>query len=248
MKVNVFNLIILDESGSMESIKKPALDGLNETLQSIQSAQETHKELQQHYVTLVAFNSGGIKTIFDQVAISGIRMLNSQDYQPNNCTPLYDAMGNSLSKLRHQLDNQEKNQVLVTIITDGYENASKEYSGKMIKNLVQELKELGWVFTYIGANQDVDAVADSLSVSNRIHFAANPKGMDCMMERERSSRNRFYNKVSASLFDEDVDLQGGFFEDESENSDKESKTSKEFKKSEETNRFSLKNLFRSGNK
>jgi Mg-chelatase subunit ChlD len=226
MKVNVFNLIILDESGSMESIKKPALDGLNETLQSIQSAQETHKELQQHYVTLVAFNSEKIKTIFDQAAISGIRMLKKHDYHPDCATPLYDAMGNSLSKLRHQLDNKEKNQVLVTIITDGYENASKEYNGKMIKNLVQELKDLGWVFTYIGANQDVEAVADSLSIDNRICFDADPEGMNFMMKRERSSRSKFYARVSESLFDEEVNLQAGFFEEENENSDKEQKTSK----------------------
>ena len=43
---------------------------------------------------------------------------------------------------------------LVTVITDGYENASREYTGKMIKDLVSRLDEKGWVFTYIGANQD----------------------------------------------------------------------------------------------
>jgi hypothetical protein len=226
MKVNVFNLIILDESGSMEPIKKPSIDGLNETLQSIRSAQETHQELQQHYVTLVSFNSGCIRNIFDQVSISEIRMLNDHDYQPNNCTPLFDAMGNSLSKLRYQLDNKEKNQVLVTIITDGYENASKEYNGKMIKKLVQKLKGLGWVFTYIGANQDVDAVADSLSVDNKISFSADSEGMHCMMAKERSSRAIFYNKVSESLSNNEVDLQANFFEDEPEQSQKEDKPKK----------------------
>lgn len=211
MKVNVFNLIILDESGSMASIKKPSLDGLNETLQSIRSAQETHHELQQHFVSLVSFNSGGIRPIFENVPALGIRMLNNRDYQPDNCTPLYDAMGNSLSKLRYQLDSKEKNQVLVTIITDGYENASKEYTGKMIKNLVEELKALGWVFTYIGANQDVDAVADAISVENRLRFDADEQGMECMMKTERSSRQIFYSKVSEKLFDERVNLHADFF-------------------------------------
>jgi Mg-chelatase subunit ChlD len=143
MKVNVFNLIILDESGSMESIKKPALDGLNETLQSIQSAQKTHKDLQQHYVSLISFNSAGIKTFLDKVPVSEIRLLTKKDYQPSNSTPLFDAMGYGLTNLRKNLDEQKTNQVLVTIITDGCENASKEYNGKMIKSLVQELKELG---------------------------------------------------------------------------------------------------------
>jgi Mg-chelatase subunit ChlD len=216
MKVNVFNLIILDESGSMESIKKPAIDGLNETLQSIRSAQETHKELQQHFVTLVSFNSGGTRVILDHVSASEIRMLTSRDYQPNNCTPLYDAMGNSLSKLRYRLDSKENNQVLVTIITDGYENASKEYTGKMIKNMVEELKALEWVFTYIGANQDVDAVADSISVENKLRFEANELGVDRMMAKERASREVFYCKVSENFLGNKVDLKSKFFEEDDE--------------------------------
>jgi uncharacterized protein YegL len=216
MKVNVFNLIILDESGSMRSIKKPALDGLNETLQSIRTAQKTHKDLQQHYVTLVTFNSNGIKirTIFDQVTVSGIRKLKSRDYQPYDGTPLYDAMGNSLSKLRNQLNKKEKNQVLVTIITDGKENDSQEYSGKRIKNLVKKLKKSGWVFTYIGANQDVDAVAGSLSINNRMRFDADETGVQRMIYTGIRCRIAFYDRVSESLSDEDVDLQNGFFEDQ----------------------------------
>jgi len=57
MKVNVFNLILFDESGSMESIRKPAIESLNETLQSIQRAQSVHQEYQKHFVTLVCFNA-----------------------------------------------------------------------------------------------------------------------------------------------------------------------------------------------
>ena len=115
MKVKVYNLIILDESGSMQSIHKPAVDGLNETLQSIQSAQETHKELQEHFVTIVFFNSNSIRTIMENKPISQIEMLQHKNFIPTACTPLYDAMGISLSKLRYQLDENEKNQVLVTI-------------------------------------------------------------------------------------------------------------------------------------
>jgi hypothetical protein len=212
MKVNVFNLIILDESGSMESIKKPSLTGLNETLQSIQNAQETHRELQNHFVTLVSFNSDRVKTILDLAPASDIRMLTGRDYQPNSCTPMYDAMGSSLSKLRHQLNENEKNQVLVTIITDGYENASIEYSDKMIKHLVEELKHADWVFTYIGANHDVTAVADSLSVNNKMSFNADEAGVLCMLEKERSSRSNFFRKVSAKLFDSSINLQEDYFE------------------------------------
>ena len=64
MKTRIFNLIILDESGSMQSIKTAALNGMNETLQSISNAQKKHED-QEHVVTLVSFNSDAVKTICD---------------------------------------------------------------------------------------------------------------------------------------------------------------------------------------
>lgn len=216
MKVKVCNLIILDESGSMQSIHKPAIDGLNETLQTIQLAQKTHDELQEHCVTMVFFNSNEMRTIIENKPIEQVELLRMSDFAPSACTPLYDAMGITLSKLRYQLDKNEKTQVLVTVITDGCENASKEYSGKMIKNLVHDLKRIGWVFAYIGANQDVDEVADSMSIDNRMCFEASYAGSRVMAKKLNKSRGHFYAKLSDSLFDEDVDLQKDFFEEKKE--------------------------------
>ncbi|MDH6343044.1 uncharacterized protein YegL [Parabacteroides sp. PFB2-12] len=213
MKVRVYNLIILDESGSMQSIHRESVNGLNETLQTIQSAQKAHGELQEHLVTLVFFNSNGIRTILENRPIEEVKLLKMEDFSPNACTPLFDAMGSTLSKLRYQLNKEEKHQVLVTIITDGEENSSREYSGKMIKNMVGELKELGWVFAYIGANQDVDKVAESMNIENRMCFEASPEGSRRMAQRLSRSRSGFYNRISEQLFDKDINLQDNFFED-----------------------------------
>jgi hypothetical protein len=214
MKVKVYNLIILDESGSMQSIHKPAVDGLNETLQSIQSAQKAYKECQEHFVTVVFFNSNGIRTIMEDRPVSPnhqMMTLKMNKFNPSACTPLYDAMGISLSKLRYRLDKDQQSQVLVTVITDGYENASQEYSGKMIKNLVSELKDMGWVFAYIGANQDVDAVADSMSINNRMAFEANPKQSQRMF-RVLGARNlEFCERVELKRCGAKIDLQENFF-------------------------------------
>ena len=211
-KVKVFNLIILDESGSMESIKKPAVDGLNETVQTIRSAQEKHQNEQEHFITLVVFNSNGIRTIFDNSPVSNVKEIKYADYLPNACTPLYDAMGLSLTKLKYQLSDAAKSQVLVTIITDGYENSSKEYDGRMIKKLVKELKSQDWFFVYIGANQDVDAVAESMAINNALSFCADDTGTKDMMKKTHSARKSFYQKISEKLFDEKVDVQSNFFE------------------------------------
>jgi uncharacterized protein YegL len=213
MKTKIFNLIILDESGSMESIKKAAIDGLNETIQSIQSAQKKHEEVQEHYVTFVSFNTEAIRTVFENRPVTEVELI--KDYQPNAGTPLYDAMGISLTKLRQQLNKEEQYQVLVTIITDGEENASREYTGMAIKKLVEELKKQGWVFTYIGTNQNVDAVADSLSIDNKLNYAYSLSGTEDMLNKERRFRERFFNKVSASPDDPNIDLQKAYFDNES---------------------------------
>lgn len=204
MKQRVFNLIILDESGSMSSIKRQAIDGVNETIQTIRSAQMKYED-QVHYITLVSFNSDSIKTIYDNVESGRIEELTDAQYQPACGTPLFDAMGNALTELRRNVADNDA--VLVTVITDGYENASREYDRKAIKSLVEDLKTKGWVFTYIGANQDVDAVATTISITNTLSFSADKEGTSAMFARERKARSRWIdriaNKVSPTIMAND---------------------------------------------
>ncbi len=196
MKTRIFNLIIIDESGSMQSIKKEAIDSVNETIQTIRSAQKKH-ENQEHFVSLVTFNDG-VKTIYECVPVDEVKELTTEAYQPDCCTALYDAMGMSLNALRKKVAEDDK--VLVTVVTDGYENASKEYSGKAIKALVDELKAKGWVFAYIGANQDVEAVAATISITNTLHFSATSAGTVAMSGKLSSARDKLYNRISNDCF------------------------------------------------
>ena len=189
----VFNLIILDESGSMASIAKQAVSGLNETFQTIGNAQKEHKE-QKHFISFVTFNSVRIRTVMDRMPVDSSKQMEWTDYQPNDCTPLYDAMGQSIKKLRNYVGKDDV--VLVTIITDGYENASREYNGRDIKELVSSLKKKGWVFAYIGTNQDVDAVADEIGIRSRMAFEYSAEGAACMFREERSSKQAFFNRLS----------------------------------------------------
>jgi len=209
MKTRIFNLIIIDESGSMQSIKKEAIDSVNETIQTICSAQKKHEE-QEHFVSLVTFNDD-VKTVHDCVPVSEVTELTSETYQPACCTALYDAMGLSVNALRKKVADVDK--VLVTVVTDGYENASKEYSGKAIKALVDELKAKGWVFAYIGANQDVEAVAASISITNTMNFEATCVGTTAMSEKLGRSRSRWFDKIAHGLSLPEED-NCNFFEEE----------------------------------
>ena len=188
----VFNLIILDESGSMSSIAKQAVSGLNETFQTIRNAQKEHQE-QQHFISFVTFNSAKIRTVMNRQAVDSDKKLKWTAYRPDECTPLFDAMGRSLNELKGHVG--EEDVVLVTIITDGYENASREYSGRDIKNLVAQLKEKGWVFAYIGTNQDVDAVADDMGIRSRMHYEYSDLGASEMFRTESRSKREFFARL-----------------------------------------------------
>lgn len=211
MKTRIFNLVILDESGSMGAIKTYAINSVNETLQTIRAAAHENEELEQK-VLLVTFNTRA-KTLCDCASADEATELTADTYLPNGCTALYDAMGMSLSHLRTQVAETDK--VLVTIITDGMENASREYSGKAIKELVNELKSKGWVFAYIGANHDVEAAADNIGVTNRMKYHPDADGIAEMSEKLKRARKRFMLLHHPDRdWSKDVDADYDFFKED----------------------------------
>lgn len=195
--MRIYNLIITDESGSMQSIKRSAIDSVNETLQTIEAAQQKHKD-QEHLVTMVNFNSY-VTMVCDCVPVSQVKELDEETYRPACSTALYDAIGSSLTSLHRKVGKGDK--VLVTVVTDGYENASREYNGASIKALVDELKNEGWVFAYIGANHDVEAVAATISITNVMHFQASVQGTKDMSRKLSSARERLFDKMGDCSFD-----------------------------------------------
>lgn len=181
--MNIYNVIILDESGSMSSIYRSTLASINEVLSGIRKNQQENPE-QSHYVTIVTFEGdgmAGVKTRRDRVPIEAIDPFTEKDYQPGGCTPLYDAMGKTLHALEGIVRAEDK--VMATVITDGMENSSQEYSGRTIKNMVSRLREKGWVLAYIGANQDSVEVARELNIANAMDFDATDEGMVKMRKR-----------------------------------------------------------------
>lgn len=195
---NIYNLIILDESGSMTSIYEQALGGANETIQTIRSAQASAAD-QKQFLTFVTFDSGdreSVRTIIDTMPIAQVKDLTKDDYRPNGCTPLYDAMGKSLTALEQKVT--EDDQVLVTIITDGMENSSREYSGAGVCEIVKRLRAKGWTFVYIGANQDAVEVAKSMNIDNAMNFQATHEDTRRMWNEYRESTSGYYEKVRMS--------------------------------------------------
>lgn len=204
----MYNLIIIDESGSMSVIHREALAGLNETMTTCKLTQKQHPELEQR-ITLVSFDSTKYKIHYDNAPVYKTRKLTGRDYMPMGGTPLYDAIGKSISRLDAQVGADDM--VLVTIITDGEENCSREYNLRMVKNLIKKQKKQGWTFTLIGTdNLDVQGMAGSLAIDNHLSFAEDETGTTEMFRSERKARTRFYDRCaegikmpSGSFFNED---------------------------------------------
>lgn len=194
----IINLIILDASGSMESIYNQALSGVNETIQTIRMGQKEHPELQQ-CITLSSFNSGRnyLNVKYSVTPIDEAKEITRNDYVVGGCTALYDAMGEMISELKRKLTEEDR--MLVTVITDGYENASTHWSGPQIKSLVDELRHEGWTFTYMGANQDVEAVAGSMGIRNSLAFEATEEGVKRCIRTDRRCRFHVIDKMVKDL-------------------------------------------------
>ena len=140
----VHNLIIVDESGSMEVIRKQAFVGMNETLQTVRKMQEKFPD-QEQFVTLLTFDSGHTTWHYDNLPAAQTKDLDWKAYSPGGGTPLYDAIGKGISKTNAQIEDGDH--VLVTIITDGEENSSEEWTLKMIRTMIEKLKKQNWTFT-----------------------------------------------------------------------------------------------------
>ena len=204
----IFNLLVVDESGSMSIIRRQALVGINETLATIQKMQKAHADLEQR-VTLITFDSTHTNVFYDNVRASNANPLKAKDYNPCGATPLYDAIGMGIAKINAL--TTEDDSVLVTIITDGEENCSEEYSLKMIKNLIEKLKKQNWTFTFIGTDDlDVENIALDMGIDNHLQFSEDEAGTKKMFARENRARER-YNKCRAM----DCKMEAGsYFEEE----------------------------------
>ena len=128
-----------------------------------------------------------------------LETIDGSKYQPNYSTPLYDAMGVSMTKLKHALEQQTDYNVLVTVLTDGEENASKEYNGAAIKKMVEELKQSGWTFTYIGTDHDVESFAVNISINNVMNFKKNSQDINRMFNDEKAARAGYSSKIRYNM-------------------------------------------------
>jgi Mg-chelatase subunit ChlD len=178
--------LILDETGSMQECKGAAIAGFNQYVAALrQEAAET-------LVTLTLFNSRKTEVRYQATPVARVHELDVETYRPRDTTPLYDAIGRTLTAARLQVPAESRK--LCVILTDGEENASRRYTRAQIYDMIKAYEDEGWTFLYLGANHDVWAAGEELGVAehNRITFFKEnvDHTFECLSEATATFRRR----------------------------------------------------------
>ena len=159
---------LLDETGSMGAVTEQSIAGFNQYVKDQVGPRGVR-------MSLITFNSLAIKTQFSDTKPKDVKPLTLADYRPDHTTPLYDAMLYAIDLAKSE--QQAKDEVVIVVLTDGQENASVKCRDlRTVSDAIIERQKAGWLFVYMGANQDAWAVGGSLGI---------PKGMTLTYDAAR---------------------------------------------------------------
>jgi Mg-chelatase subunit ChlD len=203
---------LLDRSGSMASIAPDVVRGFDEFF----AEQRAHEG--EATVTLIQFDDQDPHDVLvDARPLHKVRSIRGR-FEPRGCTPLYDAIGRLLDRAerrlaRHAADPADQ---LVVILTDGLENASRDWDAQRINGRIGELRKAGWTFVFLGANQDSYATGDQMAMAagSTANFAASPASVAASYRGLSRSVGEFRRKDRARRLAEADDFWGGIKESE----------------------------------
>lgn len=151
-------VIILDESGSMENIRENMKNSINDLIKEQQQIKGRPATF-----TLVKFNDK-VNRVIKNKPLEDIGLLNSEDYKPNGSTALYDCIGDTIEWFRNEKD------VLLVIVTDGQENASRSFSKSEVTRMIEDKKKNnGWTYVYLSNDLNTSAQGDGIGFKQSLY-------------------------------------------------------------------------------
>lgn len=182
--------MLIDESGSMGSIKDDVIGGFNEYVGKLKEDKEG-----EYYMTLTTFDSTKCEPHYVGKAIKEVPDLNSHTYIPGMMTPLLDAISKTVASTEKHLEEGKLNpdQVLFVVYTDGHENDSREMNKKALSDLIKRKEKEGWSFVFMGADIDAFAEAGSIGISQEATISTD-KSDAAQSFRHMSSATMAYNQ------------------------------------------------------
>jgi len=161
-------VVVIDESGSMQSVVTDTIGGFNTFL-------ETHQKLPgEAKLTLVKFDTT-YNVVYNGVDVREVKPLDKTTYSPGGMTALLDSVGKAIDEVGKRYDSMKKKEkpgkVIFLIITDGQENSSKEYTKQQIKEKTKQRQDVDkFEFVFMGADQDAWSNAQAIGISNSVNF------------------------------------------------------------------------------
>ena len=151
-------VLVLDKSGSMQGLESDTIGGFNSMIKK-QKALDVPVR-----VTAVLFNDK-TDVLYESRSIHSVHALTEKEYEVGGTTALLDAVGSTILKVDQKGDVKKGTKVIFVIITDGMENASREFTKTKVKQMISDKQEkYGWDFIYLGANIDAAEEAGAIGV------------------------------------------------------------------------------------
>jgi hypothetical protein len=206
--------VILDESGSMSVCRDATISGFNEFVQGQAQAQNAG----QAYLSLIKFDAPNVKTVYENVPVSQVEPLTHKTYEPGGGTNLLDAVGETITRINtllSQIHHTDRPGVLVMIMTDGEENASRTYSHAQIKSMVKICEtEADFTFMFLGANVDAFAMGSTFGMNASNTAAYSTSSMAATMSVMSESATRVRAAKSAGMSTQELYASASLYSDE----------------------------------
>ncbi len=199
-----YYLLIVDASSSMNPLTKSTISGVNEQIDTIKQLEKEHPE-QKYNMSFIHFNNK-VTIEYTEKNSNALEHINKSNYKCNGMTALLDAIGVGVRNLNEKIGDKIKSgdaSAVVVIITDGEENSSREFDGRKVKSMIEELQSTGrWTFTFVGANID--------SISTARNYGIDSKNV-MQFSSDVNSNSRVYTAMSKSFKSRAVGMDGGIY-------------------------------------
>lgn len=168
MKKDLTEMVfILDRSGSMHDLTSDTIGGFNSMIENQKN------ENGEAFITTVLFDDE-YELLHDHINIQEIQPITDKEYYARGMTALLDAIGKTINSIGNRLNNtpedERPDKVIFVITTDGFENASKEFTKTNVKDMIEhQQSKYSWTFMFLGAN--MDAVSEAASLGINTNFA-----------------------------------------------------------------------------
>ena len=204
-KKTIYHFVV-DQSGSMSGSEGPTIEGFNSQLNTLKQLKLEHPE--NEYVVSVTFFEDEVMDIVKFAPIEQIQLLSRENYRPGGLTALLDGIGKSIEAIRRKYDSEIREDfasVVMVILTDGGENASKFYTRNLIAEMIKELDTTGkWTFSFLGADLDAVQASDNLNIRRENIISFNKENYSGIMDQMSSSIRNYESMKSAGNMKSDL--------------------------------------------